>query len=183
MGERTYWRVRAENEVAEDAAYSWQQPPQTAAAIAGQLAFDWDSFRVFEEDEEVFVHPRDPYTRIDVLRSSRSVRVTVDDVVIAESTRRRMLLESGLPVRWYLALEDVRTDLLEPSRTTTRCPYKGLAHYWSLRVGDRYDEDLVWTYREPFHDADAVRGLLCFPQERVQVEVTSNEPEEGPGEP
>ncbi len=182
MGERTYWAVRVGGEVAEDAAYSWQQPPRSAAAIAGLIAFDWDSFTLFEEDEEVFVHPRDPYTRIDVLRSSRSVRVTVDDVVVADSTRPKMLLESGLPVRWYLPREDVRTDLLEPSYTTTRCPYKGIAHYWSLRLGDRYDKDLVWTYPEPFHDADAVRGLLCFPQERVQVEVTSNEREPTRGE-
>jgi uncharacterized protein (DUF427 family) len=172
MGERTYWRVRAGNEVAEDAAYSWQQPPQSAAAIAGLIAFDWDSFTVFEEDEEVFVHPRDPYTRIDVLRSSRHVRVTVDGVVVADSTRPRMLLESGLPVRWYLPPEDVRTDLLEPSYTTTRCPYKGVAHYWSLRLGDRYDKDLVWTYPQPFHDGEAVRGLLCFPQDRVELQVT-----------
>jgi uncharacterized protein (DUF427 family) len=100
-----------------------------------RVLLERDSFTVFEEDEEVFVHPRDPCTRIDVLRSSRSMRVTVDDVVVAESTRPRMLLETGLPVRWYLPPEDVRTDLLQPSCTTTRCPYKGIAHYWSLRHG------------------------------------------------
>ncbi len=173
MGERTYWSLRAGEHHAPDAAYSWEQPPDSAAAIAGRVAFDWDSVRVFEEDEEVFVHPRDPYTRIDVLRSSRNVRVTVGGTVVAQSDRPRMLLESGLPVRWYLPREDVRTDLLEPSYTTTRCPYKGIAHYWSLRLGDRYHEDLVWTYPEPFHDAEAVRGLLCFPQDRVELEVTS----------
>jgi uncharacterized protein (DUF427 family) len=143
MGERTYWAVRAGGEVAPDAAYSWQQPPQDAAAIAGLIAFDWDSVTVFEEDEEVFVHPRDPYTRIDVLRSSRSVRVTVDDVVVAESTRPRMLLESGLPVRWYLPPEDVRTDLLDPSYTTSRCPYKGLAHY--CRCGWEIATTRIWS--------------------------------------
>jgi uncharacterized protein (DUF427 family) len=182
MGERTYWRVRGGRELADDAAYSWEDPPPGAAAIAGLIAFDWDSFTVFEEDEEVFVHPRDPYTRVDVLRSSRTVRVMVDDVVIADTTRPRMLLESGLPVRWYLPPEDVRTDLLEASYTTTRCPYKGIAHYRSLRLGDRYDKDLVWTYPEPFHDAEAVRGLLCFPQERVAIEVTRSEREHASGE-
>jgi uncharacterized protein (DUF427 family) len=172
MGPRTYWSLQTGQHTAPDAAYAWEQPPQSAAAIADMVAFDWDSVSVFEEDEEVFVHPRDPYTRVDVLRSSRRVRVLVAGTVVADSTRPRMLLESGLPVRWYLPSEDVRTDLLEPSRTTTRCPYKGIAHYWSLRLGDRYDEDLVWTYAEPFHDGEAVRGLLCFPQERVQLEVT-----------
>ncbi len=92
---------------------------------------------MFEEDEEVFVHPRDPYTRIDVLRSSRHVRVVVDDTVVAESTRSRMLLKTGLPVRWYLPRDDVRTELLETSYTTTRCPYKGVAQYWSLRLCER----------------------------------------------
>jgi uncharacterized protein (DUF427 family) len=173
MGPRTYWTLQAGPHTAPDAAYAWEQPPQSASAIAGLIAFDWDSVSVFEEDEEVFVHPRDPYTRIDVLRSSRRVRVVVAGTVVADSARPRMLLESGLPVRWYLPREDVRTDLLQPSYTTTRCPYKGIAHYWSLRLGDRYDKDLVWTYPEPFHDAEAVRGLLCFPQERVQLEVTS----------
>ncbi len=175
MGPRTYWTLQTGQHTASDAAYAWEQPPQGAAAIAGLVAFDWDSVSVFEEDEEVFVHPRDPYTRIDVLRSSRRVRVLVAGTVVAYSARPRMLLESGLPVRWYLPREDVRTDLLEPSCTTTRCPYKGIAHYWSVRLCDRYDKDLVWTYPEPFHDAEAVRGLLCFPQERVQLEVSTAE--------
>lgn len=173
MGPRTYWSLTAGEHRAQDAAYSWEQPPDSAAPIAGLIAFDWDSVTVFEEDEEVFVHPRDPYTRIDVLRSSRHVRVRIGDTVVADSARPRMLLESGLPVRWYLPREDVRTELLEPSYTTTRCPYKGIAHYWSLRTENRYDKDLVWTYPEPFHDAEAVRGLLCFPQETADLEVMS----------
>ena len=172
MGEGTYWNVQAGDRRAVDAAYSFERPPSSAAAVAGLVAFDWDSMDgVFEEDEEVFVHPRDPYTRIDVLRSSRQVRVSIDGTLVAESTRPRMLLESGLPVRYYLPREDVRADLLEPSYTTTRCPYKGVAHYWSLRVGERLEKDLVWTYPEPFHDAVAVRGQLCFVDERVDLEV------------
>jgi uncharacterized protein (DUF427 family) len=127
---------------------------------------------VFEEDEEVFVHPRDPSTRIDVLRTSRQVRVHLGGTLLADSRRARMLIESGLPVRWYLPRDDVRTDLLEPSYTTTRCPYKGIAHYWSVHVGGRREKDLVWTYPEPFHDAEAVRGLLCFVDDRVELEIS-----------
>ncbi|MDT0275907.1 DUF427 domain-containing protein [Blastococcus goldschmidtiae] len=172
MGSATYWNVRVGDRSATDAAYSWQQPPTSASAIAGLVAFDWDSMDgVFEEDEEVFVHPRDPYTRIDVLRSSRRVRVRVRDTLVADSTRPRMLLESGLSVRWYLPREDVRTDLLEPSYTTTRCPYKGVAHYWSLQVDDRLEKDVLWTYPEPFHDAEAVRGFVCFVDDRVEMTV------------
>ena len=177
MGEVTYWTVRAGDRRAQDAAYSYEHPPGAAAAITGLVAFDWDSMDgVFEEDEEVIVHPRDPYTRIDVLRSSRRVRVRVGGTVVADSSRSRMLIESGLPVRYYLPRGDVRSELLEPSVTTTRCPYKGVAHYWSLRHGARFEPDIIWTYPEPFHDAAAVRGLLCFVQERVQLDVSDDDP-------
>jgi len=155
-----------------DAAYSFEQPPETAVEVAGLVALDWDSMDgVFEEDEEVFVHPRDPYTRIDVSRSSWHVWVTLGETVVADSNRPRMLFESGLPVRFYLPHEDVRTDLLTPSYTTGRCPYKGIAHYWSLRDDERFERNIVWTYPEPFRDAEAVCGLLCFVEERVHLDV------------
>jgi uncharacterized protein (DUF427 family) len=175
-GEATFWTVRVGDREAKDAAYSYEHPPEPAAEIAGMVAFDWDSMDgVFEEDEEVFVHPRDPYTRIDVLRSSRRVRVSIGSTVVADSTRSRMLIESGLPVRYYLPREDVRVELLAPSYTTTRCPYKGVAHYWSLRDGERFERDIVWTYPQPFHDAEAVRDLLCFVDERVELDVTNDD--------
>lgn len=176
LGEATCWTVRVGDRHAHDAAYSFEQPPASAAEIAGLIAFDWDSMdAVFEEDEQVFVHPRDPYTRIDVLRSSRRVLVRLGETVVADSTRPRMLIESGLPVRYYLPREHVRTDLLEPSDTTTRCPYKGIAQYWSLRDGDRFERDIVWTYPEPLHDAEAVHGMLCFPQVRTDTAVTHDD--------
>ncbi len=170
LGEATFWSVQAGEATAEDAAYSYEAPPGSAAMVKDLVAFVWDAMDAwFEEDEEVFVHPRDPYNRIDVLRSSRHVVVRWGDTVVAESTRPRMLVETGLPVRWYLPREDVRTDLLEPSYTTTRCPYKGVAQYWTLRDGDREERDIVWSYPEPMHDAEAVEGLLCFFNERVDI--------------
>jgi uncharacterized protein (DUF427 family) len=170
LGEATFWTVRAGDAVAQDAAYGYQSPPGSAAMVRGLVAFVWDAMDAwFEEDEEVFVHPRNPYTRIDVLRSSRRVVVRWGETVVAESTRPRMLLETGLPVRWYLPREDVRTDLLEPSYTTSRCPYKGIAQYWTLREGDREERDVVWSYPEPMHDAQAVEGLLCFFHERLEL--------------
>ena len=177
MGESTYWTVRVGERRAQDAAYAFNDPPEAAAMVAGLIAFDWDSMDgVFEEDEEVFVHPRDPYTRIDVLRSSRRVQVRIGDLLVAESTRPRLLIESGLPVRYYFPRQDVRGVLLEPSYTTTRCPYKGIAHYWSVRHGERFEKDLAWSYPEPMHDAQAVRGMLCFIDERVALDVTSGGP-------
>jgi uncharacterized protein (DUF427 family) len=170
LGAATFWTVRAGDAVAENAAYSYEQPPDSAAMVQGQMAFVWDAMDAwFEEDEEVFVHPRDPYHRIDVLRSSRHVVIRWGNTVVADSTRPRMLLETGLPVRWYLPREDVRTDLLAPSYTTTPCPYKGVAQYWTLRDGDREERDVVWSYPEPMHDAEAVQGLMCFFDERLEL--------------
>ncbi len=128
LGEATFWDVRVDGTTADNAAYSYEQPPESAAMVEDLVAFVWDAMDAwFEEDEEAFVHPRDPYHRIDVLRSSRHVVVRWGDVVVADSTRPRMLVETGLPIRWYLPREDVRTDLLKASFTTTRCPYKGVA--------------------------------------------------------
>ncbi len=79
-------------------------------------------------------------------------------------------------MRWYLPPEDVRTDLLEPSPRTTRCPYKGIAHYWSLRLQERVEEDVVWSYPEPSHDAEAVGGMLCFVDDRVDLQVEDGPP-------
>jgi uncharacterized protein (DUF427 family) len=172
MGEGTCWTVRVRERRAVDAACSSQRPPEPASAVAGLVAFAWDSVDgVFEEDEEVFVHPRDPCTRIDVLRSARHVRVSIDATVVAGSTRPQMLLENGLPVRDHLPREDVRTDPLEPSCTTTRCPYEGVAHHWSLRLGEQFEEDLVWTCPEPVRDAEAVGELLCITEERVDLQA------------
>jgi uncharacterized protein (DUF427 family) len=123
------------------------------------------------EDEQVLGHPRDPYHRIDTYRTTRPVRVSLDGGTIAESTRAVALFESGLPARYYLPAEDVRTDLLEPSETTTRCAYKGVASYWHVRIGDELHEDLAWTYADPDRDGRAIRDLICFFNERVDLEV------------
>lgn len=123
----------------------------------------------FEEDEEIFVHPRNPYTRIDVLGSSRHIRVEIDGVAVAESRQPRLLFETGLPTRYYLPKTDVRLDLLEPSDTITRCPYKGEAEYWSVRVGDELHPDVAWFYRMPLPESQKVAGLVAFYDEKVDV--------------
>ena len=105
--------------------------------------------------------------------------MSVDGHVLADSRRARMLLETNLPVRFYLPAGDVRTDLLVPSPNRSRCAYKGSAAYWHVRVGDRVEHDLVWSYPEPEHDAQDVRDLLCFFNERVDLEL-DGEPEARP---
>jgi uncharacterized protein (DUF427 family) len=142
------------------------------AALAGLVAFEWDAMDEWYEEEEVaIVHPRDPYHRIDVLDTSRHVKVSLDGQPLAETTRARVLFETGLPPRWYIPREDVRSELLVESDKRTGCAYKGFASYWSVRVGDRVEEDLVWTYREPRREAEPVKDYLAFFNERTDVEV------------
>jgi uncharacterized protein (DUF427 family) len=108
---------------------------------------------------------------------SRPVRVSVEGETIAESTRAVALFESGLPPRFYLPAEDVRMELLEPSETKTRCAYKGVASYWHVRAGDTLQDDLAWTYEAPDDDGRAIRGLICFFNERVDLPVGDQLPE------
>ena len=128
-----------------------------------------------EEDEPLIGHPRDPYHRLDVRRTSRHVRVSVDGRLVADSRRAYVLFEAGHPPRWYLPADDVRTDLLQGSEKTSVCAYKGVASYWSAGS----EEDVVWTYREPLKDAMELSGYLCFFNERVDIEI-DGEPEERP---
>lgn len=141
-------------------------------ALHDHVALRWGEFdHWFEEDEEVFVHARDPYKRIDILRSSRHVVVRVGDVVVADSVRPTMLLETSLRRRVYLPLVDVRMDLLMPSGTRTQCPYKGEAQYWDVRIGDEVHRDIVWSYPSPFRESAPIAGLACFYDERVEMTV------------
>jgi uncharacterized protein (DUF427 family) len=171
-GEASYRSLRVGDRFEADAVWTYLEPIVPAAFLAEHAAFYWGKLdEWFVEDEQVFGHPRDPYHRIDTHRTTRPVRVSIDGETVAESTQAVALFESGLPPRFYLPAEDVRTELLEPSDTNTRCAYKGVASYWDVRVGDTLHEDLAWTYREPDRDGEAIRDLICFFNERVDLEV------------
>ena len=133
----------------------------------------------FEEDEQVFVHARDPYHRVDVVPTSRHIRVSVGGEIVAETRRANALFETGLPARWYVPPDDVRRDMLEPSERATRCPYKGVAGYWSVRTAGGLAEDLVWTYPDPLPSVAGIAGQLAFFNERVDIDV-DGEREERP---
>jgi uncharacterized protein (DUF427 family) len=142
--------------------------------VQGHVTIPWDAVDAwFEEDDEVFVHPRDPYHRIDTARTSRHVRVSVAGTVLADSTAAVALYETGLPVRYYLPGDDVVPGVLEPSPTVTACAYKGRATHWSARLADRVVDDVAWSYDgdDVRREAEDVRGRVCFYNERVDLDV------------
>ena len=162
--------VHAGGRTAPGAAQRFDDSPVTL--LAGTVRLSWQAMDAwFEEDEEVYVHPRDPYTRVDVLQSSRHVRVEVDGVTVAETRQPRMLFETGLPPRFYLPKTDVRLDLLAPTDTETRCPYKGTASYYAVRGGEGRRDDLAWWYQHPTLEAAKIAGYVCFYDERVDTYV------------
>lgn len=164
--------LRVADRVVDNAAWSYPDPGEDRAALRDHVALHWSKMDAwFEEDDEVFVEPRDPYHRVDVLHSSRHVRVEVDGQVLAETTRPSLLFETGLPTRYYIPKLDVRMDLLEPTDSHTRCPYKGIASYWSVRLGDNVVKDLVWGYPAPIPECPKIENLLCFYNEKVDIYV------------
>ena len=169
-GEAGYWNVEAGGQRAENAVWAYDRPYDEVAGLADYMAFYWGRLdHWYEEDEEVFVHPRSPYVRIDILPASRPVTVVLGGVEIARTVRARLLFETGLPVRCYIPPEDVRMDLLAPSATRTQCPYKDTAHYFSAEIAGRRFEDIVWCYPEPVAESAGIAGLLCFFDEKVDA--------------
>ena len=166
LGEGVVFNVRVGDRVVPDAALRYPDSP--VAEIRDATRFEWGAMdHWFEEDEEVFVHARSPYHRIETLHSSRHIRIEVDGVTLADSTHSTLLLESGLPTRYYLPKGDVRMDLLTPTQLVTGCPYKGTAGYWSF--GDH--TNLVWGYSFPVAESAKIAGLVCFYNEKVDVYV------------
>jgi uncharacterized protein (DUF427 family) len=139
--------------------------------VAGRARFEWDALDAwFEEDEQVFVHPRDPYVRVDALRSNRRVEVARDGVLLAASSSPVLVFETGLPTRYYLDPTDVDLTRLVPSATRTSCPYKGTTTaYWDVVVDGRTHPDLAWSYGFPTRGLHPVAGLIAFYNEKVDI--------------
>lgn len=162
--------AKGEDRTAPSAARRHTDSP--VEKLRGLIRFDFDAMTEwFEEDEPIYVHPRDPYTRVDILGSSRHIRVEIDGVTVADSHQPRILFETGLPPRYYLPLTDIRMDLLTPTDTQTHCPYKGTATYWSVDTGNGEHKDVVWGYRTPLPESQKVAGLASFYNEKVDIYV------------
>ena len=169
-GDAKILTINAGGQERAGAALLYEQSPFDE--LQETLRLDWSAMDAwFEEDEEVFTHPRDPYTRVDILPSSRHVRVEVDGLTVAESTKPTLLFETGLATRYYLPKTDVRMDLLTPNATSSHCPYKGDANYWSLAHDDGAVADVAWSYRTPLPESQKIAGLVCFYPEKVDLYV------------
>jgi uncharacterized protein (DUF427 family) len=152
--------------------------------LTGTVRFEWAALDAwFEEDERIFVHPRDPYGRVDAVRSTRTVRIALEGAVLAESSSPVMVFETGLPTRYYLNRTELDLAYLIPSDTVTECPYKGTTSaYWSVRVGEAVHPDLAWCYDFPTRALLPIAGLVAFYNEKVDI-VLDGQPLTRPSTP
>jgi uncharacterized protein (DUF427 family) len=170
-----YYTVKGGREERVDAA--WQYPESPVEELRDHVRFEWMQMDAwFEEDVEVFIHPRDPHSRVDVLPSSRHVEAEVDGVTVADTHHPTLLFETGLPTRFYIPKVDVRMDLLTPTDKHTGCPYKGIANYWSVTVGDATHDDIAWSYPTPLPESEGIAGLVAFYNEHVDLIVDGERP-------
>ncbi len=160
---------------------AWLFHADAPPGIAGMVRFEWAALDAwFEEDEEVFVHPRNPYTRVDALRSHRLLRIESTGAVLAETRSPVLVFETGLPTRYYIDKTDVRFEHLVRTDTQTSCPYKGTTtRYWSVQVDSTVHEDLAWTYDHPTTALAAIAGMVGFYNEKVDV-ILDGQPLERP---
>jgi uncharacterized protein (DUF427 family) len=165
LQEGTAYDVVVDGRTFAGAAFRPDDPDLESRVVVEWAHFDW-----VEESEPVTGHPHDAFKRIDVLPSDRHVVVGLHGQVLADSRRAVALYETHLPVRWYLPRDDVRMHLLTPSGSTSVCAYKGRATYFS--AGPAEDAtDVAWTYVDPLHEAERVKGHLCFYAERTDLVV------------
>jgi uncharacterized protein (DUF427 family) len=171
-GDASYYTITAGGKTVENGAWYYPEPLPDAPFLTDLVAFYFDRMdRWLEEGEEIMVHPRDPYHRVDVVSTDRHIRVLLEGEVLAETDHALALFESNLPPRWYIPPEDVRAELT-PSDTVTRCPYKGTASYHSVKRADGGDgTDLIWYYKAPLAEVGRIAGLLCFFNEKVDIEL------------
>lgn len=172
-GDASYWWLKVGERELENAVWHYPEPLAEAPWLEGYAALYWNKADLWLcEDEPVRGHMRDPYHRVDVMESSRHVTVKVHGHTVAQCDRPKMVFETSVPPRAYLLRADVLPGVLEPSETTTRCPYKGDATYWHVRTPAGLAEDAAWSYETPLPDAGKAIGHVSFAGDDVEVEVS-----------
>jgi uncharacterized protein (DUF427 family) len=175
---KEFFNLKAGAKTAENAAWIYRDPPESLSALKDYYSFKWNAMDAwYEEEEEIYAHARDPYKRVDVMPSSRHVQVIINGVTVADTHRPTLLFETYLPIRYYIPQEDVKMDLLQPSPIHTRCPYKGLASYWSVQAGDTFARNIAWAYPDPIAENPKIKGLICFYNEKVDLIIDGEKAE------
>lgn len=177
-GVASYWDIEANDRIIENAAWAYRSPEPGCESLKGFIAFSWNKVdHWYEEEQEIFKHPRDPYHRVDALPSSRHIQVVLNGRTVADSTRPVIVFETGLTPRYYLPFKDIRTEYLKPAKTHTTCPYKGSASYWAAEVDGKIYEDIVWSYPEPepVPEIPKIKGLYSFYNEKVDSMIVDGE--------
>jgi uncharacterized protein (DUF427 family) len=176
-GEAAYWHIKVGHKTSENAVWSYIETLPEREDIKGYMAFYWNKVDAWLEDNvEVFGHPRDPNKRIEVVASSLHAQVIIDGKVVAETRCPYIVYETEMPPAYYFPREDVRIELFEPTKTITHCPYKGEASYWSITVGDKRYDDVMWSYLSTLQEAQKITGFYSFYTHLVDEIVVDGEP-------
>ena len=171
QGDKRFWSIEVGGKIIENGAWTYIDPPEHLSALKDRITFNWDDLDWYEEDEQVYVHARDPHKRVDVIASTRHVQVSFGGEIIADTHQPRLLFETWLPTRYYIPQNDVNMDFLQKTSLITACPYKGSAEYWTIKVGDQVLENGVWSYPNPIVENPKIKDLLCFFNEKVDIYV------------
>jgi uncharacterized protein (DUF427 family) len=170
-GDATYRTLQVGDRAVENALWAYPAPKAEAPWLAGYASLYWEAADAWFDEDEKVRGLTDPYHRIDVRRSSRHVQVLAGDVVVAESSAPVVLAETGLPLRFYLSPDDVRVPL-EPTASSTFCPYKGDASYSTVRLPDgRELVDAVWGYQQPYPESSGIAGRVCLLHDELTLLV------------
>lgn len=169
---RQWWHAAVDGRTVEYAAWSYAEPTGAVEDLSGHITFDWDQMDAwYEEAQEIFEHARDPHHRVDLIASTRQIGITFNGQRLASSDRPSLLFETTLPTRYYLPPEDVDFDYLEPSVLVTRCPYKGIARFWSVKGAGQEGRNVAWSYPDPIAENPKIKDLVAFYNERVDITV------------
>ncbi len=172
LGEAVIYDIKSGEKIAKEAAWNYPEPVSDDLDISDYISFDWQQMDGwFEEAEEIFVHPHNPYHRIDILQSTRHVKVVIMDEVIAETNAPVLLFETGLPTRYYFPKLDVRSKYLQKSKLKTGCAYKGWASYYTVKIGNQEAKNVCWHYDFPASEMSKIATLIAFFNERVDIYV------------
>lgn len=173
LGHTMHWTLEVGGKTATNAAYTYTSfREDSSTTLNDYITFTWNEMDAwYEEAEEIFGHPRDPYHRVDVRRSDRQVRVEIDGVTVADTTNAYFLFETGIRPRYYIPQADIRMELLSRTDTQTVCPYKGFASYWTATINGKPYKDIVWGYENPLPEAVQIKDTLSFYNEKLDIYV------------